>query len=101
MVGRKLPPERDMAARYGGSWHIAQSPCPLIDLGLLKSIQGSGNYIQTTENASSIYSFSALNYLSGGGLPRAQLLDYDTMTKPGHLPAFGDSHAHRFRRNAI
>ena len=98
--GQKLPPERAMAARYGISvGTLRKALARLINLGLVKSIQGSGNYIQKTENASSIYSFFRLELLSGGGLPHAQLLDYDFIKKPTDLPYFGtDSHAHRFRR---
>ena len=98
--GQKLPPERDMAAGYGISvGTLRKSLARLIDIGLVKSIHGSGNYIQKTENASSIYSFFRLESLSGGGLPHAQLLDYFFMKKADDLPNFGkNSHAHRFRR---
>ena len=98
--GQKLPPERDMAARYGISvGTLRKALARLIDLDLVKSIQGSGNYIQKTENASSIYSFFRLELLSGGGLPHAQLLDYDFIKKPDDLPDFGTvNYAHRFRR---
>lgn len=98
--GQKLPPEREMAAGYGISvGTLRKALSRLIEMGLVQSIQGSGNYIQKTENAASIYSFFRLELLSGGGLPHAHLLSYQFCRKVADLPAFGkDEYAHLFRR---
>lgn len=98
--GQKLPPEREMAASYGISvGTLRKALAHLIEMGFVKSLQGSGNYIQKTENAASLYSFFRLELLSGGGLPRAHLLSYQFCKKPADLPVFGkDDHAHMFRR---
>ena len=98
--GQKLPPEREMASGYGISvGTLRKALARLIEMGLVKSIQGSGNYIQKTENAASLYSFFRLELPSGGGLPRAHLLSYHFCKKPDDLPAFGkNDFAHSFRR---
>jgi len=100
VVGQKLPPERDMAAQYEvavGTIRKALAHCE--ELGLLTRRQGSGNYVTDAERSGALYSFFRLELPDGGGLPRAEMLAIDTMTKPDHLPAFGDAPtAHRFRR---
>ena len=98
--GEKLPPERDMARSYGISvGTLRKALGRLIEMNLLTPIQGSGNYIQKTENAASIYSLFRLELLSGGGLPHAQLLAYHYGKKPRDLPQFGKAElAHCFRR---
>ena len=98
--GQKLPPERAMADQYNISvGTLRKSLAQLINMGLVKSIHGSGNYIQKTENAASVYSFFRLELCAGAGLPRARLLDYQYLRKTDDLPPFGTSQlAHRFRR---
>lgn len=100
VVGQKLPPERDMAAQYEvavGTIRKALAHCE--ELGLLTRRQGSGNYVTDAERSGALYSFFRLELPEGGGLPRAEILAIETMTKPAHLPEFGPSQmAHRFRR---
>lgn len=63
----------------------------LTQKGLLERIQGSGNYIRQGGTQESIYAMFRLELLTGGGLPRADILDVTRMAKPGDLPPFGTS----------
>jgi GntR family transcriptional regulator len=66
---------------------------------LIRSKQGSGNYINIGPQAANIYSFFRLEALNGAGLPTARLLSVDRLAKPENAPHFGpDSAAFRFRR---
>lgn len=98
--GTKLPTEREMAADLGIS--VGTLRKALADMerkGLLERIQGSGNYIQAGSNLDSVYAFFRLEKIEGGGLPTAQVLSVDRLTKPADAPAFGASQeGHRIRR---
>ena len=96
----KLPPERDMAHDYGVAvGTLRKSLKRLTEMGLVRRIQGSGNYITRTEYAPSLYSFFRLELIGGGGMPSARLLDVTRLQKPEDLPDFGTAdHAFRFRR---
>ncbi|MEM1351337.1 MAG: GntR family transcriptional regulator [Pseudomonadota bacterium] len=98
--GERLPPERDMARAYGTS--IGTLRKALADLerkGLLRRVQGSGNYIQKANDLPGLYAMFRLELPGGGGLPTAQVLAVDAMEKPDDLPAFGKSlYATRIRR---
>ncbi|MEG9862903.1 MAG: GntR family transcriptional regulator [Parvularculales bacterium] len=98
--GDCLPPEREMALRYGVAVRtLRKSLARLTDLGLLDRRQGSGNFIRKTENYNSIYSFFRLEKPNGGGLPSARMISVDTLAKPADLPDFGNAEfGHRFRR---
>jgi len=98
--GERLPPEREMARAYGTS--IGTLRKALADLerkGLLRRVQGSGNYIQKTKDVPGLYAMFRLELPSGGGLPTARVLSVDAMEKPQGLPRYGKSrYATRIRR---
>lgn len=100
LEGERLPPERDMAADLGISvGTLRKALSELTRKGMLYRVQGSGNYIRSSAEATGVYAFFRLERLDGGGLPTAQVLSIDLMDKPADLPAFGDSpRAHRIRR---
>lgn len=100
MDGERLPPERQLATQYRTTVRtLRKSLAELEKQGMLERIQGSGNYIRSTQNTQSIYSMFRLELHGGGGLPRADVLGVDYVAKPDDLPAFGTSdHASRIRR---
>ena len=90
--GERLPPEREMAESLGISiGTLRKALADLTQKGLLERVQGSGNYIRQGGTQESVYAMFRLELLSGGGLPRADILDVRRMTKPDDLPAFGTS----------
>lgn len=90
--GERLPPERDMAEELGISiGTLRKALADLTKKGLLERIQGSGNYIRQGGTQESVYAMFRLELLSGGGLPRADVLDVERVKKPDELPAFGTS----------
>ncbi|MEM5583977.1 MULTISPECIES: GntR family transcriptional regulator [unclassified Roseibium] len=90
--GERLPPERDMAEELGISiGTLRKALADLTEKGLLERIQGSGNYIRQGGSQESVYAMFRLELLSGGGLPRAEILDVERMRKPSDLAAFGTS----------
>lgn len=98
--GQRLPPERKLAAHHGITVRtLRKSLAELTKLGLLESVQGSGNYVRSNHQAQSIYSMFRLELIGGGGLPTAQFLDITACQKPNDLPDFGTaSYATRMRR---
>lgn len=100
LEGERLPPEREMAAGLGISvGTLRKALADLTEKGMLHRLQGSGNYIRSSAEATGVYAFFRLERLEGGGLPTAQVLSVDLMTKPSDLPRFGNSErAHRIRR---
>ena len=98
--GARLPTERDLAAQLSTSvGTLRKSLAELERQGLLERVQGSGNYIRTKSEISSIYSFFRVELLDGGGLPRAEVLDVSKETKPTSFPLFGSNTAgFRIRR---
>lgn len=98
--GERLPPERDMAAGLGiAVGTLRQALKELAAKGMLKRVQGSGNYVRARTDVESVYALFRLELAEGGGLPTAQVLAVDRMAKPAHLPAFGTSdEGHRIRR---
>lgn len=92
MDGERLPPERDMAEELGISiGTLRKALADLTEKGLLERIQGSGNYIRQGGTNESVYAMFRLELLTGGGLPRADILELDRVTKPDDLPEFGTS----------
>lgn len=90
--GERLPPERDMADELGISiGTLRKALADLTEKGLLERIQGSGNYIRQGGTQESIYAMFRLELLSGGGLPRADILNTERVRKSEHLPSFGTS----------
>jgi GntR family transcriptional regulator len=90
--GERLPPERDMAEDLGISiGTLRKALADLTEKGLLERIQGSGNYIRQGGTQESVYAMFRLELLSGGGLPRADVLDVTRIAKPDDLPVFGTS----------
>jgi GntR family transcriptional regulator len=90
--GERLPPERDMAEELGISiGTLRKALADLTQKGLLERIQGSGNYIRQGGTQESVYAMFRLELLTGGGLPRADILTVDRMAKPDDLPPFGTS----------
>jgi GntR family transcriptional regulator len=98
--GERLPPERSMAEQLGVSiGTLRKSLNVLATQGVLERVQGSGNYIRAGGAVSGIYSMFRLELPEGGGLPRADVLSVEHMTKPSDLPAFGTAKdASRVRR---
>lgn len=101
--GERLPPEREMAQSMGTS--IGTLRKALSDLetrGLLRRVQGSGNYIRKTGHSAGVYAMFRLELLTGGGLPTADVLSVDILDKPEDLPAFGRAnYGTRVRRRRL
>ena len=98
--GERLPPERDMAASLGiAVGTLRQALKSLTEKGLLDRVQGSGNYVRTKPDASSVYALFRLERVEGGGLPTARVLSVDRCRKDPRLPSFGSqAEGHRIRR---
>ncbi len=98
--GERLPPEREMAEELGISiGTLRKALADLTAKGLLERVQGSGNYIRQGRTQDSIYAMFRLELLTGGGLPRANILNIARLKKPEALPDFGTgTEATRFRR---
>ncbi len=98
--GERLPPEREMSENLGISiGTLRKALADLESKGLLERVQGSGNYIRSGGDQTSVYGMFRLELPSGGGLPTARILDIARLRKPEDLPQFG-THAEgtRFRR---
>ncbi|WP_417691393.1 GntR family transcriptional regulator [Roseibium sp.] len=90
--GERLQPEREMSSQHGVSvGTLRKALRELEKRGLLERVQGSGNYIRHQPDVASVYSMFRLELIAGGGLPRAEIVSLDDMTKPEDLPAFGQS----------
>lgn len=92
MDGERLPPEREMAIGLGTSVGTLRKSLAILEQkGMLDRLQGSGNYIRHGADAASVYGMFRLELPEGGGLPRADVLDVQFITKPDDLPEFGSS----------
>ncbi|MGB0799371.1 MAG: GntR family transcriptional regulator [Planktomarina sp.] len=98
--GERLPPEKTLAAAHDVTvGTLRKSLNVLAQKGLLDRIHGSGNYVRTNAQATSVYSMFRIELLQGGGLPSAQYIDIQLQKKPQDLPHFGtSSDATRIRR---
>ena len=105
--GTCLKPERDMAKDWGVSIGTLRKALSHLDeLGLLRRIQGSGNYIAFSgheTNVQNLYSLFRLELREGGGgLPTAEVVEAGKREKPPHLSRLGPSplafHIRRLRR---
>lgn len=95
--GERLPPEREMADRLGVALGTLRKALAEIETrGLLRRVQGSGNYVRALADPRSIYAMFRLELVDGGGLPTARVLSLDRLPPPAGLP--GPGHAHRIRR---
>lgn len=98
--GERLLPERQLAKQLGTTVKTLRKALEILeDQGNLERIQGSGNYVRSTEASQTIYSMFRLELHSGGGLPTAKIISVDYMEKPETLPQFGKSNmGSRIRR---
>lgn len=98
--GSRLPTERRMAENLGVAvGTLRRALATLEERGLLRRVQGSGNYIQAQTDVQSVYEFFRLELLNGGGLPTADVLDVQRLNKDVTMPVIGPGrHAHRIRR---
>ena len=98
--GTRLAPERQMAKDFKTSVITLRKALKrLDDLGLLRRIHGSGNYVKQNNVTGSVYAMFRLELIEGGGLPRANILDVKLKEKPKYLIPFGQSNqATRIRR---
>ena len=99
--GERLAPERRMAEDLGISvGTLRKALADLEEKGLLKRVQGSGNYIRAAKAADAgIYAMFRLELVEGGGLPTADVVSVERRAKPDAAPFFGPSgEGHRIRR---
>jgi GntR family transcriptional regulator len=98
--GARLPPERGMAANLGiAVGTLRRALRDLTEKGLLRRVQGSGNYVRAQSEMQGVYAFFRIERVEGGGLPTAEIIAVETLKKPPGLPEFGQSRrAHRIRR---
>ena len=98
--GTRLPTEREMAQSLGIAVGTLRRALSILeDRGLLRRVQGSGNYVQAQAEVESVYEFFRLELLQGGGLPTADVLEVQRLTKDPTLPHIGPGTlAHRIRR---
>lgn len=98
--GARLPPERDMADELGVAVGTLRKALADVEAkGLLDRVQGSGNYVRHRPAVDSVYAFFRLELLKGGGLPTAEVLSVDRLTKPDSFARLGgDAEGHRIRR---
>ncbi|MEM9839374.1 MAG: GntR family transcriptional regulator [Pseudomonadota bacterium] len=97
--GSRLPSERKMAADLGiAIGTLRKALATLEEKGLLRRVQGSGNYIQSKTTISSVYTFFRLELLEGGGLPTARVLGVEKGPRPPEAQGFFSDQAHTIRR---
>lgn len=98
--GSRLPTERKMAKELGVAVGTLRRALAILEeRGLLRRVQGSGNYVQAQPTVQSVYEFFRLELLNGGGMPTADILEIQRLKKDGSLPNIGiSSRAHRIRR---
>lgn len=99
LAGEKLEPERVMAKRLGiavGTLRKALSV--LHEQGLLKRVQGSGNYVRNVDEMKTIYGFFRLELLTGTGFPTAETLSVDRVKGCDGIDFGKRDQYYRFRR---
>ncbi|MEL6693434.1 MAG: GntR family transcriptional regulator, partial [Pseudomonadota bacterium] len=98
--GTRLPTERQMAENLGVAvGTLRRSLSILEDRGLLRRVQGSGNYIRVRPEIEGLYEFFRLELLGGGGSPTADVLSVRRMAKSKRVANIGPGlTAHRIRR---
>jgi len=90
-AGDRLPPERSLAARYGVSMMTLRKALGVVtERGLIERRRGSGNYVLGGARHVGTYALFRLESVpDGGGLPTAELLSLDRITKPDDLADIG------------
>jgi len=98
--GSRLPTERKMAESLGVAVGTLRRALAILEeQGLLKRVQGSGNYVQARAEVQSVYEFFRLELFKGGGLPTADILDVQRLKKTKIVADIGPGPlAHRIRR---
>lgn len=98
--GEKLPPERQMAQKLGiSTGTLRKALSELESRGLLRRVQGSGNYISHDLDQQDVYALFRLELIDAPARPSARLLTLERLEKPSGLPFIGESgYAFRFRR---
>ena len=96
--GARLPTERAMAAELKIAVGTLRNALEdLESRGLLKRVQGSGNYVRYRPEAAGVYAFFRLERIEGGGLPTAEVLSVKRVNAP--VGDWCDAEtAHRIRR---
>ena len=88
--GTRLPTERQMAENLGVAVGTLRRALSILEeRGLLRRVQGSGNYIQVQAEIESTYEFFRLELLRGGGLPTADVLSVRKAKKEDDFPRIG------------
>lgn len=90
-AGDKLPTERRMAESYGVSMVTLRKALGIVAArGLIERRQGSGNYVAEGRRDLGTYALFRLEANpGGGGLPTAEVIGFDRLTKPDDLPHIG------------
>lgn len=98
--GTRLPTERQMAENLGVAVGTLRRALSILEeRGLLRRVQGSGNYIQVQAEVESSYEFFRLELLDGGGTPTADVLSVRREKKGKDFPNIGPGDvAHCIRR---
>ena len=98
--GTRLPTERAMAKNLGVAVGTLRRALSILEArGLLRRVQGSGNYVQARTDVQSVYEFFRLELLQGGGLPTADVIEVQRLNKDAAMPTIGPGTlAHRIRR---
>jgi len=98
--GERLPPERQMATRLKISVGTLRKALASLEReGLLRRVQGSGNYIHHKPDADNVYALFRLELVSGPATPSASVLSVRRMNKASYVPDIGGGkQAFRFRR---
>ncbi len=98
--GSRLPTERKMAENLGVAVGTLRRALAILEeRGLLRRVQGSGNYVQAMSEVQSVYEFFRLELVKGGGFPTAEILEVQRLKKEPSIPEIGrGSLAHRIRR---
>lgn len=98
--GTRLPTERKMAETLGVAVGTVRRALAILEeRGLLRRVQGSGNYVQARAEVQSVYEFFRLELIKGGGFPTAEILEVQRLKKDPSIPDIGlGTLAHRIRR---
>ena len=87
LAGERLPTERDMAREFSIAVGTLRKALRALQMqGLITRKHGSGNYINTSPEATNVYSLFRLESLGGVGLPTAQLISLRRQKKPQNIP---------------